>query len=306
MTQHSSHNTGPDNAHTSKARPGKIGRILKRTLLLLLLAVTLTAAALIYLTQSEPAYWKQHQQFLRQTSPKQIQTLNQQVENKLQELANLGLDEAQDKADPAVRSLNELVSPDEAGETQPVVFQDVRLEDVPINIDTTMTLDNQQIAAVIQTRLDQWMLNRGYVRPNEIKDPMVTIYGGKLVMAFHFQTGRYAAVISGKFNLNILDNGMAELTLSRFLVGQLPVPADALGQYLREKSGGDRRAQQAGEWLGKLQYLQFKPVLELEHRRRARLMDYQTLDDGIELTVRVQDHLTYKAMNQALAGVPTD
>lgn len=150
------------------------------------------------------------------------------------------------------------------------------------------------------------MLDRGYVKPKEIEDPMIVVEDDNLVMAFKLKAGKFDAIISGKFNLRILDNGMAELKLKRFLVGKLPVPADSLGEHLRRQSGGDLRAEKVGEWLGKLQHMEVKPVIELEHRRRARVMDYKILKQGLELTVRIQDHKTYKAMNGALADVPVD
>ncbi|GAB4108961.1 MAG: hypothetical protein Kow00105_17120 [Phycisphaeraceae bacterium] len=162
------------------------------------------------------------------------------------------------------------------------------------------------MAAIVQVRLDEWMQERGYVKPEEIQNPMVTVDDGELIMAFKLDAGKLSAVISGKFDVNIMDNGMAEITLRRFLVGRLPVPAKTIGEYLREKSGGDYRAEQVGEWLAKLQRIEVKPVIELEHRRRARIIDYQILKSGLELTVRVQDHRTYKQMNEALSGVPVD
>ncbi|RMH13857.1 MAG: hypothetical protein D6698_13480, partial [Gammaproteobacteria bacterium] len=182
----------------------------------------------------------------------------------------------------------------------------VKPEDVPIDTTQTITLNNEEMVAIVQVRLDEWMQERGYIKPEEIQNPMVTVDDGELVMAFKLDAGKLSAVISGKFDVNILDNGMAEITLRRFLVGRLPVPAETIGEYLREKSGGDYRAEQVGEWLAKLQRIEIKPVIELEHRRRARIIDYQILKGGLELTVRVQDHKTYKQMNEALSGVPVD
>ena len=65
-----------------------------------------------------------------------------------------------------------------------------------------------------------------------------------------------------------------------------------------------------GRWLSKLERLVFKPVMELEHRHRARVEACQVHEKGIGLRVRVQDHRTYRAANQtrikALATVATD
>ena len=46
-----------------------------------------------------------------------------------------------------------------------------------------------------------------------------------------------------------------------------------MGEYLRQQTGGNSQAVEAGEWLGKLDYMQIKPVLELENRQRARVVD---------------------------------
>ena len=239
-----------------------------------------------------------------------MQALANEVEAKIDELSNLGLEEAQNKRGEVESWMQSLTRPTDQptddGQATEEKQETVRPEDVKINVEKKMTLTNEQLAAIVQTRFDDWMKERGYERPKEMQDPMVAVQDDDLVMAFRLESGSFSAVISGKFYVEILDNGMAELTLRRFLVGQLPVPSDMLGEHLRNASGGDSRMQQIGEWLGKLQFIEIKPVLEIENRRRARIMDYKIIKDGLELSVRVQDHKTYKSMNEALAGVPTD
>jgi hypothetical protein len=307
MSKQSNTESGNQDRAQGKPRKGRLFRVIKHTVLFSLAAVALIVGTAFFLAHSEPAHWKDHQQFLAETSPEQIEALAVQVDDKLKALANLGLEPDLAESDPAAQTLRSLTHP---GDTETgngeQAKQGTKPEDVHINTEKTITLNNEELAAVVQTRIDEWIQERGYSKPPELQDPMIAAKGGELVMAFRFQSGGFAAVISGKFMLNILDNGMAELSLKRFFVGQLPVPVDALGEHLRESSGGDERAEQVGEWLGKLQYLQIKPVLELEHRRRARVMDYKLLEEGLELQVRIQDHQTYKDMNEALAGVPTD
>jgi uncharacterized protein YpmS len=295
----SENNNGPDKT-TSPGKPKRsLGKTIKRLTLLALLAVAVTAGVIFYLARSEPAYWKEHQQFLRESTPQQIERLAEQVDTQLTALANLGLDEAASQAETATQTLDSLAV-DESKPTK------TKPEDVRINTDKTITLSNDQLAAIVQTRMDEWMNDRGYIKPPEITDPLITVDGGDLVMAFAFEVGGFSSVISGKFGLKIRDDGKATLAMKRFLVGRLPVPADAIGEHLRQKSGGDERAAKVGEWLEKLQELEFKPVIELEHRRRARVQSYVLHDHGLEITVRVQDHKTYKSMNKALAGVPVD
>lgn len=308
MNKRSSKKSRTKSPAPDKSKKATLWRIIKRTALVALVAVALIAGTAFFLVRSEPAHWKEHQQFLAETSPKQLEALAAQVEEQLNELANLGLTEKNNGNGSVTSWVQSLAHPDDVSNDEQSDSEqaNIKPEDVRVNTEKTISLNNEQLAAVMQLRMDDWMKNRGYVKPNEVKKPMIAVKDGKLVMAFRIKSGPFNAVISGKFNLSILDNGMADLTLSSFLVGQLPVPAEALGEYLRDKSGGDRNAQQAGEWLGKLQHMQIKPVVELKHRRRARVMDYTLHDDGLDLQVRIQDHLTYKSMNSALAGVPTD
>ncbi len=310
MTKRSSSEAGEDQRSKGSKKKGRLGKIIKRTLVIGVSAVLLIVGTTFFLARSEPSYWKEHQRFIAETSPTRMQALANEVEAKIDELSNLGLEEAQNKRGEVESWMQSLTRPTDQptddGQATEEKQETVRPEDVKINVEKKMTLTNEQLAAIVQTRFDDWMKERGYERPKEMQDPMVAVQDDDLVMAFRLESGSFSAVISGKFYVEILDNGMAELTLRRFLVGQLPVPSDMLGEHLRSASGGDSRMQQIGEWLGKLQFIEIKPVLEIENRRRARIMDYKIIKDGLELSVRVQDHKTYKSMNEALAGVPTD
>ena len=285
-----------EDVKSSKGKRSKL-RLFFKAVFALAAVMVVGAAVVFYLVRSEPTYWKEHQQLLNETTPEQIEQLDKQVQDQMQKLATLGIDRADAQAQAVADSLNVLTGHDDKSK--------IKLEDVHINEDQTITLNNEQLAAVVQTRMDDWLAERGYVKPAEINDPMIAVSDGDLVMAFQLDAGPVAQVISGRFDLKIRKDGMAELTMDQFLVGNLPVPASAIGEHLRNSTGDDR-AIKAGEWLSKLQYMEFKPVIELDHRRRARVQDYKLLEKGLELTVRVQDHKTYKAMNTALAGVATD
>jgi uncharacterized protein YpmS len=284
-------------------------RFVLRVVVTLTVLVAVGSAVVIYLARTEPTYWKEHQKLLNESTPEQLENLAEEVDSQIQALAALGLDANDREADAVTQSLNALVGSSKHDSSQnesAELEQDrVKPEDVLINVDQTITLNNEQLAAVMQTRMDDWMQERGYVKPDEITDPMIAVDDGNLVMAFELQAGTIAQVISGRFDLKIRDDGIAELTMERFLVGSLPIPANAIGEHLSSITTDDR-AIKAGKWLEKLQYMQFKPVLELDNRRRARVQSYKLFDKGLELTVRVQDHKTYKLMNKALAGVPVD
>ena len=225
MSERSSNEHGKP---TTKPRSFRRRRLIEREALVTLLAVIATVSVVIYLVRSEPAYWKEHQQFLRENSPEQIEALAGQVEDKLRGLANLGLEGGpgliQTMSQPPGSPADTQDQTATGGDTPTADAKQPKIkpEDVHINTEQTLKLNNEQLAAVVQTRTEEWMKDRGYVMPNEIKDPMITIEDGKLVMAFRFVSARFTAVISGKFNLNILDNGMAELRLNRFYIGKLP------------------------------------------------------------------------------------
>lgn len=269
----------------SKKRP--LSRLVKRGLLVVCLLVIVAGAAIFYLAKSPPRYYAEYQRFLKTTSPERVQRLSSDVDERLEALADLGVEQAKENA---AREGSEI--------------DDVRPEDVHINANKTLTLTNEQLAAMVQTHLDDWMKSRGYNMPQEVVEPMVAVDEGQLVMAFTLQSGPTSFVVSGQFSLQFMNNGYATLHLDRFLVGKLPVPAQSLSHHLYNATG-DPRLEQVGEWLSKLQDLELKPVLELENRRRARVMNYHIRDDELELTLRIQDYKTYKATNAALASVPT-
>jgi len=281
-------------------RPGRVFKRIRRVLLVAVLAIGCAAGALFYLAKSEPAYYQSQQAFIDSTPPEQLEALAEEVEAGFEALANLNIQEAGGPGtslDPGPALNQDDAPPAEATALKP--------EDVRIDTEKTVTLDNDQLAAVVHQRTDQWIKDRGYLMPDEIMDPVVAVDDGRLMMAFRLQSGPFSAVVSGQFTMDILDDGMAELMLERFYVGKLPVPAERLSEHLYDLTG-DRRMEEAGRWLSKLSYMQIKPVLEVENRRRVRVTDYKVHDDELELTVRIQDHKTYKAMNAAIAGVAID
>ena len=298
---------GPDQEAADK-QPKKRSplRFLFKAAFTVVAVLIVGSAVVFYLAQSEPTYWKEHQKMLRETTPEQFEQLAEEVNDQLDALATLGLEEIDQEIYAHSESRDAMTGIDaDDSPTDEAITPKVKPEDVHINKEKTILLNNNQLAATVQTRMDQWMGERGYVKPDEINDPMIAVSGGNLVMAFELEAGGVSQVISGRFDLKIREDGIAELTMDSFQVGNLPVPADAIGEHLRNSTGDDR-AVKAGEWLEKLQYMEFKPVIELENRRRARVQSYKLLEKGLELTVRVQDHKTYKAMNSALAGVPTN
>ena len=73
-------------------------------------------------------------------------------------------------------------------------------------------------------------------------------------------------------DVTIGGDGLSLLELGTFTAGRLPIRAASIGRYLRNKAGNSETIARVGEWLGKLEAVKFKPVLELEHCRRARVV----------------------------------
>ncbi|MEM6552163.1 MAG: hypothetical protein AAF750_08550 [Planctomycetota bacterium] len=175
----------------------------------------------------------------------------------------------------------------------------------PVRIDAVreLSLDNAELAALVARHLDEWMRQRGYVRPTGLKRPIVAVYLGQLHLAFTLQTERYTQTFSGQMALRLIDTGMAELSVSRLRAGELPLPVGGVSGYLDGRGG--ERARRIGEWLETLERVEFRPVLKLEHGVRARLVEFDLREDGIDLRLRLQDRQTYRRDNYQLAAGAT-
>ncbi|MEM1211208.1 MAG: hypothetical protein AAGI68_02815 [Planctomycetota bacterium] len=168
-----------------------------------------------------------------------------------------------------------------------------------------LSLDNAELAALVARHIDEWMQQRGYIRPSGVTRPIVAVVRGRLHLAFTLEMPRYTQTFSGAMDLRLLGTGMAELSVSQLRAGELPLPVDGVGGYL-EGRGGDR-ARQIGEWLETLERVEFRPVLKLEHGVRARLVDFTLRPEGIDLQLRLQDRETYRRDNyQLVAGATVE
>lgn len=274
-------------------------RIRRRVLFILLVVMPVAALGVaFYLLRREPAYWKQHEAFLAQTPPEKITAINDEVSARIEELASAiaGAD-GSSAAEAGGRATAGAGGTGAAGKA--------KLDEVRMDETRKLFLNEEELRALVAARLDEWAESRGYVMPKEIKSPGVAIDDGRLVMAFKFESSQFSQVLSGLFDVAIMEDGMALLTMEQFVVGSLPVPVRMIGSYLSKNAPeeSDRMAK-IGRWLAKLERLEFKPVLEMEHRRRARVTDFMISDEGLALTLRVQDRLTYREQNERAKGKP--
>ena len=83
------------NGEATAARPRR-RRLLRAVLLAALLMSVAAGGTIFWLLRSEPAHWKQHQQFLQSASPQELKAMAQKVDRQMELLVTLSeeLDQA--------------------------------------------------------------------------------------------------------------------------------------------------------------------------------------------------------------------
>ena len=284
----------------------------RRLLWITALVLVAGGVTLVVMLRSTPSFWREHQAMTTQ----ERQAAAEQAQAKLDALIQ------QAYREPHKSSAFDLEPPMEErygpfAETQPkktiahatqpdtaMRMLGVDPADIPLDIADTLTLTNAVLAAIIAVHFPQWLDDRGYVLPSGIREPMAAAHNGKLHFAFAYRAGAWSQVFSGDFRLTMLPSGMAELRLGQMRAGNVPLPLHSVGDFIAARVAPEHRgkAEEVGDWLNKLRRIEIRPVIKLEHRRRARITNYRVLSEGVELTVRIQDHRTYKNINRALAA----
>ncbi len=249
----------------------KTRRWFVRGLLALMVAAVFSAGLTVYLLRRPPAVWTQAKQLLEQRSEQENKQLAQAVLDRLS--AKVELDPLSSKSG--------------------TVDQTYELQ-----------LTNEELFAVVNELFDDWTAQRGYEVPAGIAAPVVLAVDGQLAIAFEVVSTNWSQVFSGYVDLTFQSDGMALGEVVELTAGSLPVSVIEVGDMLQQQlpKGEASLAEQIGQWVSQLDRFEFRPVLELEHRRRARVVDMQVGDDAVTLTMRVQDHETYKRHN-ALLGI---
>ncbi len=300
---------------------------MRRALLGMLLMLGVVLGGAVYLLRSHPDHWAGHQAFLKSHTPQQLEELAARVEERLERLireaSSAGrtesvADEPQSIQDHPAKSTSEAgktgerkslvegrgVSAATAGRV--LAALNLRPEDVRIDELTELFVSEEEMRALVATRLGRWMEERGYVMPQGIHDPMIAVDDQGLLLAFEVSTPYVNQVFTARFDVRLLPDGMGMLELRKLWAGRLPLPVEGLGRFIRTQATAGSRAERLAGWLDKLHGLEFRPVLELAHRRRARVERMEVLAEGVRASVRVQDHLTYRQTNQTLATVSVD
>ena len=239
------------------SRPGR-RRVLRKVLLAALLVITAGGGTVFWLLRSEPAHWKQHQQFLQSVSPQELKAMTRKVDRQMELLVTLSeeLDQASDsQADkPLVQKVH------------------VAIEEANV---------------WITEKVEEWLKYRDYDMPSEVTSPMIAMEDGQLLLSFRFDTATFSQIFTAGFDVEFLENGNALLRLQNVSAGRLPLPVDGIGDYIRSKAPDNETARKAAGWLDKLDGVEFKPSLKAGKRHKACIVDYEVTEDGITLTVRV-------------------
>lgn len=260
---------------------------LKRGLIAGALTLVLGAGLTVYLLQRPPAVWREAQQVLDNTTEVSRKEITDRVVQRLSLLVNQSLADEPTKRVNIYGEHGQAVNP-------------TGLSDRPLDRTVKLTLTNEEMIAVVNETFVQWTNDRGYIIPGGVNDPVVLARGGQLVVAFMIDTPRWQQVFTGDLSLDFEQDGMANGSVDQLYAGSLPMSVLSFGELLRVNLP-EQDADRLGEWLANLEGFHFRPVLEIEHRRRARVLSVDVGDRDVTMLLRVQDHMTYKQHNGLMA-----
>jgi hypothetical protein len=263
----------------------KTKRWIRRIVLGGVLAVVAGAGLTVYLLQRPPAVWREAQAMLEETTPVEREALAIDVMKRLAE--------ASEAADGKLRPRDPRAAESLQGSLDPAVA------DEPIDETFEVELSNEELLAVATDWAEKWIAQRGYQLPEQVDPPVVLMHDGALTIALEIKAGSVQQVLSGKLDVRFDADGMAHGSVKRLTAGSLPMSVTAVGDWLgRQLPESQRdRAEQIGRWVAELEDFAFRPVLELEHRRRARVLSMEMRERSLVMTMRLQDHRTYKTHN---------
>jgi len=268
-------------------------RWVRRTLAGTAVAVLLGAGLTVYLLRRPPAVWTEAQQVLAETTPQERAEKTEAVIARLSAMVGddvpLGT-ELFPQDDPSTPG-----TPDTLGGLTPVI----ELSEKKVDQTHELKLTNAELISVVSELFSDWTQQRGFDVPAQVTEPVVMADDGRLAMAFEIATPNWQQVFSGYVELTFKPDGMAVGRVEDLTAGSLPVSVTAVGEMLQKRLPDSEAhlADRIGDWVAQLEGFEFRPVLELDHRRRARVVSMKVGDDGVALKMRVQDHETYKRHN---------
>ena len=250
-------------------------------------AALLAAGVTFYLLRRPPAVWTEAQQILARQTPEQRTEQAEQVLGRLSTMVRDESSRSEAGADP-------FAPIDATPELKP--------SDKAIDQTHQLKLSNEELVSVVSAMFSEWTAQRGFEVPAAVTEPVVLAEGGRLAIAFEVSTTNWQQVFTGYVDLTFKPDGMAVGRVDELTAGSLPMSVTAVGEMLQKRlpESESHLADQIGDWIAQLEGFEFRPVLELENRRRARVVAMAVGDDGVTLTMRVQDHETYKRHNALL------
>ena len=263
----------------------KTKKWIKRGLIASTLAVTLGAGLTVYLLQRPPAVWHEAQAILDETTDAEREQLAEDVMQRLSRAADrLGPEQdtvfgAEFKADPT--KLTTVLASQSVDE----IFE--------------VELSNEELLLVASQWVNKWVKQRGFEMPSQMSRPVVMIQDGVLIIAFELVVGDWRQIFSGQISLRFDADGMAHGRVTELAAGSFPLSVTGVGDWVAKQlpNSQSETAHKMGEWIAELEDFEFRPVLEVEHRRRARVTSMQLRKDSLTMTMRLQDHRTYKMHN---------
>lgn len=247
--------------------------------------VVLGAGLTVYLLQRPPAVWREAQQTLAQTTPQERKAIADGVMDRLSSAVHR-LESGHDAV------LGQELQADRHKLTQRIVNH-------PVDETFELELSNEELLSVAADWADKWIAQRGFEMPKQMGQPLVLMEDGKLMIAFEVVVGSWKQVFSGRVAMRFDPDGMAHGSVRELTAGSLPMSVTSVGDWIAKQlpASQAQRAKQIGDWIAELDDFAFRPVLELEHRRRARVIAMRSKKDSLVMTMRLQDHLTYKLHN---------
>ena len=258
-------------------------RWIKRAVLGSAVGLVCMVGVAAYLLQRPPAVWREAQQVLELQTPAEREALARDVMRRM-------------------TAAGETIEP-RVADKRKVTLDEAKLDTLLANhaVDETFELEmsNRELLSVASEWADKWVAQRGFEMPEQMSQPVVMIQDGELMMAFELVVGSWRQVFAGNVAMRFDPDGMAHGSVSELTAGSLPIPAAAVGDWIAKQLPASQkdRAEKIGQWVAELEDFEFRPVLELEHRRRARVTAMKLREQSLVMTMRLQDHKTYKTHN---------
>lgn len=244
--------------------------------ILAILAVTLVAGVGWWMWTSTPDYWQANQQALASTTREEQERMADDAFNRL--TATFTAASNSTSRQPGNLHASDQQTP--AGDGAAAAGER--------DADRTVKLTYQEVNAWLATRLKDWLANQGATLPKEVRDFMVAKEGGNLVVAFEFDTPQLQQVVSLVLDVGMTDEGLMRVGVVRVRGGTLPLPIEELLQGIRDSSPDAVSPEDIDRLTSALDGQTFEPEFKIDGSRTARITYFKMLDDGVEVTARVQ------------------